>query len=829
MAEQTAQTYVIIGNGIAGATAAEVLRAEDSAATITVIADDPFPVYYRPALKDYLGGRVHEDKLWARPMSFYQDRNIRFIPDRVIGIQAVQHSVQLQSGRQSGYNRLLLANGARPATLNCPGLNLTGVYTLRTVADYQALLESLTSTRRVVISGSGTLALETVETLRHRSYAVTHLIRRRTLWSEVLDATASDIVLQQERRDGVDVRVEEEISEIIGKRGKVSGVVTSSGERIECETVIIAVGIEPIIDFIKASGIACGRGVKVDRKMRTNTLDIYAAGDVLETQDTMTGRTRLIGQWYPSIQQARAAAYSMLDLLDTNRPFNSGTFYNATFLYGLDFASVGITNAPGLQEVIAEPKPRTYRKVLLKDGVPVGMLSLGDRKEALAFKRAIDHRVNLQTVASVMFADSFHLNDWLDRQSVPPPLLGVSRQGDAAIKQAAYAGGQTSIASPAIRPQYTESFLIIVDNINSAPAETRLSQTRMMTVGRQEGVHLLVDEATVSRRHAEISYANGQFILHDLGSTNGTFVNDARLEPSSTYVLKPDDVVRFGKAVKFSFVTRVVGGQAKKVQANSVSMAGITSLHDAEIDGGAGALGQPVLKSDGSLLVPGATTPLSATVVATFKESAALIVLTGGASRESSRPPMVFLLKEGKRTVIGRDEGMDIELADPVVSRRHAEVFPGPDGFYIRDLGSSNGVTVNQTRIDNPYHLSHGDRVSLGGSMLYFVDLRSTPDVPTRARAPQATEKTVNAGPVQQKRAPQVVERAVGRANEVPSQSLQQGRIPIVSGVSAQGEKQGGSKSAPVPQLVICSKCGGVNTQIARFCASCSAPLLQYP
>src|SRR5438046_7562925 len=103
-------SYVIIGNGIAGVTAAEILHNEDAAARITVIADDPFPVYYRPALKDYLAGRVREDKLWARPGSFYQDQRIRFLSDRVVGVQVGQHVVQLQSGQQVGYARLLLAN-----------------------------------------------------------------------------------------------------------------------------------------------------------------------------------------------------------------------------------------------------------------------------------------------------------------------------------------------------------------------------------------------------------------------------------------------------------------------------------------------------------------------------------------------------------------------------------------------------------------------------------------------------------------------------------------------------------------------------------------------
>src|SRR3989454_7892525 len=373
-------SYLIIGNGIAGATAAEILRTEDSAADITVIADDPFPVYYRPALKDYLAGRVREDKLWARPSSFYQDQRIRFLSERVVGIQVGQHSIQLQNGRQVSYSRLLLANGARASTLKCPGLDLAGVTTLRTVADYQMVQSRLNNVRRIVVTGSGTLALETIETLRHRGYHVIHLLRRRTLWSEVLDATASDLVLQQERRDGVEVRLEEEIAEVTGKNGQVTGVVTTSGARIPCDLVIIAIGIDPIIDFIKNSGIPCGRGVQVDSAMRTSAPDIYAAGDILETTDTMTRRTRVIGQWYPAIQQAREAAYSMLDLLDTSYPFQSSTFYNATFLYGLDFASIGLTQIPkdvkGYQEIIADPLPRSYRKVILKDGVPVGILSL---------------------------------------------------------------------------------------------------------------------------------------------------------------------------------------------------------------------------------------------------------------------------------------------------------------------------------------------------------------------------------------------------------------------------------------------------------------------
>ncbi len=148
------QAYVIIGNGITGVTTAEILRVEDASCSITIVADDPFPTYYRPALKDFLGGRLPEEKLWARPATFYQEQRIRFIPGRVVGINTLQRFVQLQNGKHISYSNLLLANGARPRHLSCSGLNLAGVSTLRTVADYQEVLRRLSAWKHTVVRGA---------------------------------------------------------------------------------------------------------------------------------------------------------------------------------------------------------------------------------------------------------------------------------------------------------------------------------------------------------------------------------------------------------------------------------------------------------------------------------------------------------------------------------------------------------------------------------------------------------------------------------------------------------------------------------------------------
>ncbi len=421
--------FVIIGNGIAGVTAAETLRAESPQAPIVMIASDTLPVYYRPALKDYLAGRVGEEQLRARPLTFYQDRQIYCLSDRAVALDTRQHLVYLQSGRKVLYARLLLASGARPRRLLCSGGDLSGVTTLRSVTDYREVLARLPMVRHAVVVGGGTLALETVESLRQRKLEVTHVVRGGTLWPAVLDATASDMVLHEEMRDGVTVRLNEEVVEISGAQGQVSAVTTSGGAHIACQMVIVAIGIEPDLDFITQAGIACGRGVRIDSLMRTIQPDIYAAGDVVETTDPRSGWARVIGQWYPAVQQGRAAAYAMLDVLDDQHPFRAGTFYNATFLYDLDCAAVGLTSlrGPQFQEIVAEPRPRCYRKVTLYNGIPVGMLALGDRREVLAYKRAIDYGVTLAPITSSLFAEGFALNEWLDRQGVPPPVLGAGK------------------------------------------------------------------------------------------------------------------------------------------------------------------------------------------------------------------------------------------------------------------------------------------------------------------------------------------------------------------------------------------------------------------
>jgi pSer/pThr/pTyr-binding forkhead associated (FHA) protein len=171
-------------------------------------------------------------------------------------------------------------------------------------------------------------------------------------------------------------------------------------------------------------------------------------------------------------------------------------------------------------------------------------------------------------------------------------------------------------------------------------------------------------------------------------------------------------------------------------------------------------------------LLPGATQALPADIVVTLKKGPALIIISSGS-------PEVVYLKHGKRITLGRDKSCSLVLADIAASRKHAEVVPGQDGFYIRDLGSANGVIVNQMKIDNPYTLVHGDRIMIGGTVIFYMNIRQ--------------EDYVIAHPEQ------------------------------VASIQGQG---GINPSEAKDRLnTLCPQCGASNISIARFCSTCGTPL----
>src|SRR5205085_1141614 len=216
-----------------------------------------------------------------------------------------------------------------------------------------------------------------------------------------------------------------------------------------------------------------------------------------------------------------------------------------------------------------------------------------------------------------------------------------------------------------------------------------------------------------------------------------------------------------------------------------------------------------ILHADGSLLLPGAASAIPASVVAKLQASPALIVV-------GHAKPQVFFLRQGKRLTLGRDKTNDLVLAEVSASRLHAEVIPGSDGFYIRDLESSNGVMVNQARIDNPYCLTHGDRITIGKITIYFIQVAHPQ--PYRVRAGLAPALVAGA-PAEVLGLPPALAAAPAEVIGLPPALADAPAGEI--GLAPAGE----IRRSVAMDTIQCTNCGTPNARVARFCANCGTPI----
>jgi NAD(P)H-nitrite reductase large subunit len=401
---------LVVGNGIAGFTAAVEARQHAPDATISLVTAQAHPTINTPALKQFGAGRLALEQLLAYPAGIEREMGIEVISLRAEQLDARRHELRLAGGRTLRYQRLLLATGAQAVGLpdDCPGRDFDGVVTLHTLADYQDLRRRLPSAAAVVVIGGGYHAAETAMLLRQRRLRVTWLIRGERLLAGQLDAGASQVVLEHIQRLGVQVRLATEVAGIVGRIGEVAGVVTSSDEFIPCQLVASCTGVRPAVELARDSGLAAHarHGIRVNDRLESDVPGIFAAGAVAAVTDPQTGQRAARGQWYFAFQQGRLAGASMMGAALPARATTSalGSFWHATQVEGLGVLTVG---AP----LIAEREHPTYevhasggagwhRRIVLAGDRLVGYLAAGGQPPAgLAIKCLIDEHIDVRPIA----------------------------------------------------------------------------------------------------------------------------------------------------------------------------------------------------------------------------------------------------------------------------------------------------------------------------------------------------------------------------------------------------------------------------------------------
>ncbi len=306
------EPIVIVGAGQAAAKAIETLRGAGHDRPIVLLGEESHPPYQRPPLsKKYLAGETEAATLRLKAEDFYAASNVDLkLGARVEAIDPVAHRVLLADGGIR-YSRLLIATGARPRRLPLTGAGLQGVVTLRSIADVDAIRTQLAEAERIVVIGGGYIGLEVAAVACAHGHRVTVLEGQDRVLARVVAEPMSRHFEDLHRGRGVDLRTGVRIAELAGT-DRVSGVLLADGTLIPADLVLVAIGAEPNDELARAAGLAVDDGIVVDSSARTSAPNIFAAGDCTRFPSRRYGRSIRLESVQNAIDQAKAAALTML-------------------------------------------------------------------------------------------------------------------------------------------------------------------------------------------------------------------------------------------------------------------------------------------------------------------------------------------------------------------------------------------------------------------------------------------------------------------------------------------------------------------------------------
>lgn len=330
---------IIIGNGIAGSTAARYIR-KNSDHDITMISGETeFPFSRTALMYVYMGHmkfentKLYEDWFWVK-------NRINIITKWGQNIDTNTKTVAFYDGSSISYDKLIIATGSKPNKFGWPGQDLAGVQGLYHLQDLENM-ETATQqgVKKAVVVGGGLIGIEMAEMFHSRHIPVTFLVREESFWNAVLPPEESEMINKHILAHGIDLRLGEELLEIKGQHGKASAIVCkNSGEVIPCEFVGLTVGVSPNIDFVKPSGITINRGIVVDEYLETSVKDVYALGDCVELANPNPGRRSIEAVWYTGRMMGKTVAQTICDKPTKYEPgiwFNSAKFFDIEYqVYG---------------------------------------------------------------------------------------------------------------------------------------------------------------------------------------------------------------------------------------------------------------------------------------------------------------------------------------------------------------------------------------------------------------------------------------------------------------------------------------------------------------
>lgn len=380
--------YVIIGNSAAAVGCVEGIRSVDRTGPITVVSDEPHPVYSRPLISYLLEGKTDLEHMNYRPADFYEKNGVKpLLGVRTEEIDPAGKRVRLSTGAFLPYDRLLVATGSRPFVPPMEGLEtVRKKFSFLKLDDALELRAALTPETRVLIVGAGLIGLKCAEGIRRlvRSIAVVDLADR--ILPSILDAEGAAMVQRHIEAQGVSFTLGDSVARFEGDSAALK-----SGKRIPFDVLVLAVGVRPNTQLAAGAGCRVGRGVAVDGRSATSVPDVYAAGDCCECRDIASGTDRIIAILPNAYLQGETAGVNMAG---GEKRFDKAVPMNAIGFFGLHVITAGSYEG----NAWVERTNGSYKKLVSKDNLLKGFLLVGDVARAGIYTSLVRERTPLDTI-----------------------------------------------------------------------------------------------------------------------------------------------------------------------------------------------------------------------------------------------------------------------------------------------------------------------------------------------------------------------------------------------------------------------------------------------
>lgn len=393
--------YVILGNGVAGTTAAENIRKLDKQGKITILSDDDFPFYYRIRLNEYISGDIQEEALKAKKEAWYQDQDIELMLNcRVIAGDPIKKTVKTEDDQGFSYDMLLLATGSHSFIPPINGSENKGVFALRSIKDARDISAWAKKTEEAVLIGGGLLGLEAGNAIRKLGLKVTVVEFFPRLLPRQLDVDGAQRLQTIMEDMGFSFRLGAKTQAIRGE-DQVDGVLLEGGEELPAQMVIISAGVRPNMELAEPLGLETDKGIKVDEHLQTSRPGIYAAGDVAEF------RGMPYGIWPAAMEQGKIAGINMAG---GDFSYSGTTMANTLKVVGVDLASAGDIDADQNFESKVVKSDNTYRKIVLDNNRIIGCIMLGDTRGFNQVTKLISESRDVSQLKDQLLSEGFDFN-----------------------------------------------------------------------------------------------------------------------------------------------------------------------------------------------------------------------------------------------------------------------------------------------------------------------------------------------------------------------------------------------------------------------------------